>query len=47
MNSLQGTYQTLCEEVDHEKIYEGVTVMGLDLSGMTQEGSEDGFRSGI
>ena len=37
MNSLQGTYQTLCEEVDHEKIYEGVTVMGLDLSGMTQE----------
>lgn len=37
MNSLQGTYQTLCGEVDHEKIYEGVTVMGLDLSGMTQE----------
>ncbi len=37
MNSLQDTYQSLCGEVDHDKIYEGVTAMGLDLSGMTQE----------
>ena len=39
--AMQGVYKQWAEAVDQDTIYEGVTAMGIDLSGMTEEEAKE------